>query len=90
MSITYYIYIYHIIYSITTLCLFFTYTKICFLSVTFSVMSNFLRPHGIACQAPLPMAFPRQEYWSGQPFPSPGALPDSGIKPESPTLQADS
>ena len=33
--------------------------------------------------------FPRQEYWSGLPFPSPGDLPDSGIKPTSPALQAD-
>ena len=31
----------------------------------------------------------RQEYWSGLPFPSPGDLPDPGIKPRSPTLQAD-
>jgi len=35
------------------------------------------------------MGFSRQEYWSGLPFPSPGDLPDSGIKPRSPTLQAD-
>ena len=43
-------------------------------------------------QAPLSMGFPRQEYWSGVPFPSPGDLPleDPGIKPASPTLQADS
>ena len=34
--------------------------------------------------------FSRQEYWSGLPFPSPGDLPDPGIKPESPALQADS
>ena len=34
--------------------------------------------------------FPRQEYWSGLPFPSPGNLPDPGIKPRSPALQADS
>ena len=33
------------------------------------------------CQAPLSMRFPRQEYWSGLPFPSPGDLPDVGIKP---------
>jgi len=33
------------------------------------------------------MGFPRQEYWSGLPFPSPGDLPDSGIKPMSPALQ---
>ena len=36
------------------------------------------------------MEFSRQEYWSGLPFPSPGDLPDSGIKPGSPTLQVDS
>ena len=32
------------------------------------------------------MGFPRQEYWSGLPFPSPGDLPDPGIKPMSPAL----
>ena len=37
----------------------------------------------IAHQVPLSMEFPRQEYWSGLPFPSPGDLPDPGIKPES-------
>jgi len=36
------------------------------------------------------MGFPRQEYWSGLPFPSPGDLPDPGIKPTSPALQPDS
>ena len=35
------------------------------------------------------MGFPRQEYWSGLPFLSPGDLPDPGIKPGSPALQAD-
>ena len=40
----------------------------------------------IACQNPRSMGFPRQEYWSGLPFPPPGYLPDSGIKPTSPTL----
>ena len=44
----------------------------------------------VAHQAPLPMGFPRQEYWSGLPFPSPGVLPDPGVKPRSPALQADS
>ena len=34
----------------------------------------------IALQAPLSMGFPRQEYWSGLPFPSPGDLPDPGIE----------
>ena len=40
-------------------------------------------------QAPLSMGFLRQEYCSVLPFPSPGDLPDPGIKPESPALQAD-
>ena len=44
----------------------------------------------IAHQAPLSMEFSRQEYWSGLPFPSPGDLPNPGIKPRSPPLQADS
>ena len=44
----------------------------------------------VACQAPLSMEFSRQEYWSGLPFRSPGNLPDPGIKPGSPTMQADS
>ena len=44
----------------------------------------------IAHQAPLSMGFSRQEYWSGLPFPSPGDLPNPGIKPGSPALQADS
>ena len=44
----------------------------------------------IACQAPLSTGFSRQEYWSGLPFPLPGDLPDPGIKPGSPALQADS
>ena len=43
----------------------------------------------VAHQAPPSMGFSRQEYWSGLPFPSPGDLPDSGIEPRSPTLQAD-
>ena len=41
-------------------------------------------------QAPLSMGFSRQEYWSGLPCPSPGDLPDPGIKPRSSALQADS
>ena len=44
----------------------------------------------VAYQAPRPMGFSRQEYWSGLPFPSPGDLPYPGIKPWSPALQADS
>ena len=41
-------------------------------------------------QAALSMGFSRQEYWSGLPFPPPVDLPDPGIEPGSPTLQADS
>ena len=44
----------------------------------------------VAHQAPLSVGFPRQEYWSGLPFPSPGDLPDPGIEPSSPELQVDS
>ena len=38
-------------------------------------------------QAPLSIGFPKKEYWSGLPCPSPGDLPDSGIEPRSPALQ---
>ena len=55
-----------------------------------SVMSNSLQPHGLLCQAPLSVGFFRQEYSSGLPFPSPGDLPDPGIEPGSSALQADS
>ena len=43
----------------------------------------FVTPWTVACQAPLSMEFPRQEYWSGCHFPSPGDLPDPGTKPTS-------
>ena len=43
----------------------------------------------VAYQAPQSMDFSRQEYWSGLPFPSPGDLPNPGIQPGSPSLQAD-
>ena len=43
-----------------------------------------------SAQAPLSMGFPRKEYWSGLPCPSPGDLPDTGIEPGSAVLQADS
>ena len=56
----------------------------------FSHPRLFATPWTAACQAPLSMGFSRQEYWSGYPFPSPGDLPNPGIKPRSPTLQADS
>ena len=46
-------------------------------------------PWTVAYQAPPSMGFSRQENWSGLPFPSPGNLPDPGIKPGSPALEAD-
>ena len=49
----------------------------------------FATPWTVAHQASLSMGFSRQEHWSGLPFPSPGDLPDPGIEPRSPTLQAD-
>ena len=48
-----------------------------------SITSNF-----VASQAPLSMEFPRQEYWSGLPFPTPGDLPDAEIEPSSPMSPA--
>ena len=49
----------------------------------------FATPWTVAYQAPPSMGFPRQEYWSGSPLPSPGDLPNPGIKPRSPALGAD-
>ena len=49
----------------------------------------FVTPWTIAYQAPPSMIFSRQEYWNGLLFPSPGDLPDPGIEPGSPALEAD-
>ena len=54
-----------------------------------SCVQLFGTPWAVAYQAPLSMKFSRQEYWSGLPHPSPGDLPDPGIEPRSPALQAD-
>ena len=59
-------------------------------SVGRSVASVSAIPQTVFHQAPLFMEFPRQEYWSALPFPSPGDLPDPGIEPRSPALHADS
>ena len=59
-------------------------------SVSRSVLSDSMTPWTVARQAPPSMGFSRREYWSGLPFPSPGDLPNPGIKPGSPALQADS
>ena len=53
-------------------------------SVLQSVVSNSLQSHGLS------MEFSSQEYWDGLPFPSSGDLPNPGIEPEPPVLQADS
>ena len=63
----------------------YSYICACVCSVA-SIMSDSLRPH----QAPLSMGFSRQEYWSELPCCSPRDLPNPGIKPRSPALQADS
>ena len=49
----------------------------------------FVTPWTAGHQTPASMGFPRQEYWSALPFPSPEDLPDPGIEPGSPALQAD-
>ena len=55
-------------------------------ALSLSDVGFFVTPWTIACQAPLSMGLSRQEYWSGLPFPTPGDLPDPGIKPTSPAL----
>ena len=50
------------------------------------VLDSFVTPWTLVCQVPLSMGFPRQEYWSVLPFPSPGDLPSPGIEPTSPEL----
>ena len=49
-----------------------------------------MTPWTVAQQAPLSMEFSRQEHWSRLPFPSPGNLPNPGMEPGSPALQAES
>ena len=49
----------------------------------------FATPWTVAYQAPPSMGFSRQECWNGLPFLSPGDLPNPGIEPKSPTVQAD-
>ena len=53
-------------------------------------MSDSVTTWTVAHQAPLSMVFPRQEYWSGLPFPTPGDLPDPGFESRSPALQVES
>ena len=63
----------------------------CVCVMSLSCVQLFATQWTVAHQAPLSMEFSRQEYyWSGLPCPSPGDLPDLGIKPRSPALEADS
>ena len=60
------------------------------MKVLVSRVRLFVTPWTVAHQALLSMEFSRQEYWSGLLFPSPGDVPNPGIEPRSPALQADS
>ena len=64
-------------------------SRACVLSCSV-VFDSFVTHWSVTHQAPLSLGFPRQESWSRSPFPSPGHLPDPGIKPTSSTRQADS
>ena len=57
--------------------------------VKLPAVSDSETPWTVSYQDPPSMQFSRQGYWSGLPFPSPGDLPDPGIKLKSPTLQTD-
>ena len=57
---------------------------------TSCMLSGFVTPWTVDCQAPLSMEFSRQKYCSELPFPFPGDHPDPEIEPESAALQADS
>ena len=59
-------------------------------ALSLSHVQLFVTPWAVACQAPLSMGFPRQEYWDGLPLPPPGDPPDPGIKPASLACQVDS
>ena len=61
-----------------------------YLCYLLSHVQLFATPQTVACQAPLSMEFPKQEYWTGQPFPSPGDLPNLRIEARSPALHVDS
>ena len=65
------------------------FLDIILLLYSLSRVQFFATPWTVAYQVPSSMGFSRQECWSGLPFPSPGDLPDPGIEPGSPTLQAD-
>ena len=61
-----------------------------YLCYLLSHVQLFATPQTVACQAPLSMKFPKQEYWTGQPFPSKGDLANLRIEARSPALHVDS
>ena len=69
-------------------------TGFCFCFLVAKSCPTLATPWTVARQAPLSMGFPRQEYWSGLPFPPPGDLPDPGIETvalaTTPALEVDS
>ena len=67
-----------------------TYIHLLELFISSVVSDTFVIPWTVVCQASLSMGFPKQEYHSGLPFPSPEDSPDPGIEPTSPVLQVDS
>ena len=83
-----YIYVYVYIYYICVCVYVYMYIYI-YIVKLLSHVCLLVTPWTVAHQAPPSMEFSRQEYWSGLPFPSPGDLPDPGVKPGSPALQAD-
>ena len=64
------------------------YVCVCVHAQSFSHFQLFATPWTVACQVPLSIRFPKQEYWSRLPFPSPWDLPDPGIEPKSPVSPA--
>ena len=65
-------------------------TRTCVLCLVAQCVQLFMTPGTLACQAPHPWGFSRQEYWTGLTCPPPGDLPNPGIEPRPPALQADS
>ena len=59
---------------------------LCVCAQSLDCVQLYVTPWTVTCQAPLSMGCPRQEYWSGLPFPSPGDLSNSGTEPVSPAL----
>ena len=73
--------------TITTLLIGYVYVCVC-VCVSRSVMTDSVTPWTVAHQAPLSTGFPRQEYWSGLPFPPLGNIPNPRIKAASPVSPA--